>query len=921
MQTLLGHHWHHLQANEVVELLDTHAERGLDLFAIKHRQEHFGPNVITPAKGKSAWQRFFLQFHNPLIYILLASTVITAVLKDVVDALIIGSVVLVNAIIGYIQESRAEKAMHALAQTMTTEATVLRAGQPERVPAANLVPGDIVLLQAGDKVPADLRLLKARDLQSDESALTGESLPVAKDAGVQLLTEAVLADRRNMVYASTLVTYGQATGVTVATGDNTEIGRISQLISSAESLQTPLTRKMAQFSQILVYLILGLAGITLVIGLLRGQPLVDVFYAAVALAVGSIPEGLPAAVTIALAIGVSRMARRRAIMRKLPTVETLGSTTVICSDKTGTLTQNQMTVQEIVTGRQLYQVSGSGYAPEGRIEHNASPVMVSPESALHQVLLAGLLANDSQLRIQEGRWNVQGDPTEGALLTSAAKAGLDREQLEAAWPRLDTIPFDSRHQYMVTLHGTPDDTGRVAFVKGSVEAILERCTTMLDADGTSLPLDPTVIHDQVEQLAGAGLRVLAFARAAFPATASRIDHDDVARGLTFLGLQGMIDPPRPEAIAAVQACHQAGIRVKMITGDHAVTALAIARQIGLTGDHSRETQVLTGREIANFSDRELIDVAERTSVFARVSPEQKLRLVEALQARGHVVAMTGDGVNDAPALKQANIGIAMGITGTEVSKEASDMVLTDDNFATIEAAVEEGRSVFDNLTKMITWMLPTNLGQGLVLLTAILLGVTLPILPGQVLWINLTTAGVLGLVLALEPREPGIMRRAPRAPDAPILSRALVMRILLVGAMILVGAFGLFEWALTGGATEAVARTIAVNTVVMIQLFYVFNCRSLTQSLNKIGWFSNPWVYIGTAAMVVLQLFFTYAPIMHRLFGTAPIDAQAWIPIVALGIVAFVVIEVIKWIGRRGMPAQPVAPAPSANGDATAVAG
>ncbi len=906
MQTLLGHHWHHLPADEVVELLDSQADKGLDLFAVKHRQEHFGPNLITPAKGKSALQRFLLQFHNPLIYILLASAAITAVLKDIVDALIIASVVLVNAIIGYIQESRAEKAMQALAQTMTTEATVIRAGQTERVPAAGLVPGDVVVLQAGDKVPADLRLMRARDLQNDESALTGESLPVQKDAAAQLPTDAVLGDRRNMVYASTLVTTGQATGVTVATGDNTEIGRISQLIASAESLQTPLTRKMEQFSKLLLYLILGLAAITLVIGWLRGQPLVDVFYAAVALAVGSIPEGLPAAVTIALAIGVSRMARRRAIIRKLPTVETLGSTTVICSDKTGTLTQNQMTVQEIVAGEQVVQVTGSGYAPKGQLEKDAVPVTVPAASALYQVLLAGMLANDSQLRIQDGRWNVQGDPTEGALLTSAAKAGFVRDQVEATWPRLDTIPFDSRHQYMATLHDSPQDGGKVAFMKGSVEAVLERCTNMLDAQGAVVPLAADFIHRQVDLLASEGLRVLAFAQAAFAPAVEHITHDDVAQGLTFLGLQGMIDPPRPEAIAAVQACHQAGIRVKMITGDHAVTAVAIARQIGLAGT-GRDSRVLTGRELANLTDSELIEAAERTAVFARVSPEQKLRLVEALQARGHVVAMTGDGVNDAPALKQSDIGIAMGITGTEVSKEASDMVLTDDNFATIEAAVEEGRSVFDNLTKMITWMLPTNLGQGLVLLTAILLGVTLPILPGQVLWINLTTAGVLGLVLALEPREPGLMRRSPRAPDAPILDRTLSMRVLLVGAMILVGAFGLFEWALTQGASTAAARTIAVNTVVMIQLFYVFNCRSLTQSLNTVGWFSNPWVYAGTAAMVVLQLVFTYAPFMNNLFDTAPIDASAWIPIVVIGFLAFVIIELVKWIGRRGMPAQPAA--------------
>ena len=888
MQTLLGKHWHHLPTREVVELLESHPQNGLDIFEVKHRRERFGSNVLTPKKGTHPLVRFLLQFNNPLIYILLVSSVITAVLKDAVDAVVIFGVVFVNAVIGYVQESRAEQAMQALAQTMTTEAAVLRAGKTVRLDATELVPGDVVMLQSGNKVPADLRLIRSRDLQVAEAALTGESAPVEKSADALLSPETVLADRRNMVYASTLVTFGQATGVVTATGDHTEIGRISKLISEAHELQTPLTRNIATFSRILLYAVLALAAVAFVVGVLRGQPVVETFTAAIALAVAMIPEGLPAALTVTLAIGVSRMARRRAIIRKLPAVETLGSTTVICSDKTGTLTQNQMTVQEIYAGDALHEVTGSGYDPEGAILHRESSV------ALTESLKAGLLCNDSALVQEAGRWQVQGDPTEGALIASALKGGLSvslRDQL----PRVDAIPFESQHQYMATIH----DMGageRVLYVKGAVEAILERCASALDAAGQATPLDASTIHAAAERMAARGLRVLAFARRNFTVDKATLSHDDLCCELTFLGLQGMIDPPRAEAIAAVRACQTAGIRVKMITGDHALTAAAIAQQVGLDGS---TPQVLTGKELAALSDEQLIDAAERTSVFARVSPEQKLRLVEALQARGHVVAMTGDGVNDAPALKQSNIGVAMGITGTDVSKEAADMVLTDDNFATIEAAVEEGRTVFDNLTKIIAWTLPTNLGEGLVILAAILIGAVLPILPIQILWINLTTTAVLGLVLAMEVREPDIMRRPPRDPRTPILTRTLLWRILLVGALIMVAAFTLFELELSLGAGVNQARTVAVNAVIMIEMFYLFSCRSLTQSAFKIGFFSNRWVFIGVAAMLMLQLLFTYVPLINRLFSSAPISLQDWGYILAFSLVGYLMVELDKWLRRK----------------------
>ena len=888
MQTLLGKHWHHLPVPEVVELLDSHIDKGLDLFEIKHRHERFGKNILTPKRGPSPLQRFLAQFNNPLLYILMVSSVITLVVKqELVDALVIFGAVLVNVVIGYIQEARAEKAIEALAKAMTTEATVIRAGQRQRIAAPELTMGDIVALQAGDKVPADLRLLRSRDLQIAEAALTGESVAVEKNADVQLLSETVLADRRNMAYASTLVTYGQATGIVVAIGDHTEIGRISQLISSTTELATPLTRKISEFSKIILYAILALAVLTFIVEVARGASVIETMTAAIAFAVAMIPEGLPAALTVTLAIGVSRMARRRAIIRKLPAVEALGSTTIICSDKTGTLTQNQMTVQQIVASGVEYDVTGSGYAPSGQIvPGNNAP---TNNVALTECLAAGLLCNDSSLVEKEGRWQAQGDPTEVALIVAARKA-----QIDASLQRLDTIPFESQHQYMATLH-TIGSTRRI-YIKGAVEVLLERCVDALDAAGQSIALDQAQIHRAVDTMALRGLRVLAFARRDISG-AEKIAHADVASGLTFLGLQGIIDPPRDEAMRAARACQDAGIKVKMITGDHALTASAIACQIGLAD--SCESAALTGRQIAELTDEQLIQAVDQTPVFARVSPEQKLRLVEALQAKGHVVAMTGDGVNDGPALKQANIGIAMGITGTDVAKEAADMVLTDDNFATIEAAVEEGRGVFDNLTKIIAWTLPTNLGEGLIILVALLLNLSLPILPIQILWINMVTSAALGLTLAVELKEPNIMRRLPRNSNAPILTGELLGRIALVGMIILLAALFIFEYELSSGDTVVQARTAAVNAVVVIEIFYLLNCRSLTQSMFQLGLWSNRWIIIGIGAMLAMQLLFTYAPFMNVLFGSAPIPLEMWLDVLAFGVATYVIVEIEKWFGRR----------------------
>jgi Ca2+-transporting ATPase len=653
---------------------------------------------------------------------------------------------------------------------------------------------------------------------------------------------------------------------------------------------TPLTRKINQVSRVLLVVILILAALTFGIGLLRGQGVIDTMMAAIALAVGAIPEGLPAALTVTLAIGVARMARRRAIIRHLPAVETLGSTTVICSDKTGTLTQNQMTVQELFTLGGSYTLSGVGYAEQGTIApKDPSAAPWENNAAVRETLTAGLLCNDSQLIEEEGSWQVQGDPTEGALIVAARKAGLPAGA-DAYPARLDAIPFDSQHQFMATLHSD----GRV-YVKGAAEVLLDRCRGVLDTSGQKTDCNSQLYRQALEEMASRGLRVLAFARLDMPG-AQKISFEDI-RDLTLLGLQGMIDPPRPEAIAAIQASHQAGITVKMITGDHALTAAAIGRQIGLCREDC--AAVLTGAELSKLSDTELIEQVDKVNVFARVAPEQKLRLVEALQARNHVVAMTGDGVNDAPALKQANIGIAMGITGTDVSKEAADMVLTDDNFATIEAAIEEGRGVFDNLTKFIAWTLPTNLGEGLVLLAAIITGVTLPVLPIQLLWINMITAGVLGLALALEPKEPGIMQRKPRDPQAPILSGMLTWRIILVSLIILAGAFGLFEYEMGRNASLAEARTVVVNVIVFVEIFYLFNARSFTRSPFKLGFFTNPWAIAGALLMVLLQLLFTYVPLMNRLFSSAPLSLNLWLDVLAVGVAAFLTIEFEKWLRQK----------------------
>jgi cation-transporting P-type ATPase F len=901
MRTDLKERWYNLPSSEILDLLETDLNQGLTATEANLRNEKYGANALTQKEGKGPIIVFLEQFNQPLVYILLAAGAITGLLQDWVEMWVIFAVVLINALIGFIQEVKAVRAMEALAKGLQSDATIIRDGKKQQISAAGLVPGDVVLLQSGNKVPADLRLIQCRDLQIDESALTGESLPVEKEPANQLHADTVLADRINMAYSTTLVTYGTGTGVVVAIGDQTEIGQINELISSAEELTTPLTRQIEEFSLVLMRIILAFGAIALMAGVIRQFSLEETFLSVVALAVGAIPEGLPAAVTITLAIGVSRMASRHAIIRKLPAVETLGSTTVICTDKTGTLTQNAMTVQEILAGDEVFMVDGVGYAPEGGFSKADETIDPSSYPALIECLQAGLLCNDSRLVKTADGWRVEGDPTEAGLITVANKAKLDRNSVEQQWPRLDTIPFESQYQYMATLHSHGSDQLRRVYVKGSVESILPRCQNVVTHEGNVVEVHQDTIHHHVHEMTSKGLRVLAFARLDIPPDTNSVDHEAITQSLTFLGLQSMIDPARPEAIKAVHTCQVAGIKVKMITGDHVGTAAAIGRKIGLAGIDGAygKSFAVSGSDIADISDLDLPPVSDRIPVFARVAPEQKLRLVKALQARGHVVAMTGDGVNDGPALRQSDIGIAMGITGTEVAKEAADMVLTDDNFATIAAAVEEGRGVYDNIIKFIVWTLPTNASLGLIILVSVFFGITLPILPLQVLWINTTTVIFLGTMLAFEVKEPGLMNRSPRPPRTPLLKRAAMQRIIWVGIYLCAVTFVVFALETSAGESANAARTAAVNAIVFGEIFLLFACRSLRYSMFELGLFSNRLLLLGAAIMVAAQLLFTYAPFMQQIFDTAPIGGSEWIVILSGSLLLYVLTELEKWIRRQ----------------------
>lgn len=883
--------WHAAPANEALAAFETH-RTGLASDEAARRLQRHGPNALPEAAARHPVLRFLSQFHNTLIYFLLCAAVAAWALGHAVDAGVILAVVTINAIVGFIQEGKAEQALNAIRNLISPKTSVLRDGHRTTRPATDLVPGDVVLLEAGDQVAADLRLVRTRGLLIDEAILTGESVASEKhDAPVA--EESSLGDRTCMAYSGTLVAAGQGAGVVVATGSATEIGRISTLMSQVEDLSTPLLRQINRFGRLftLVTFVCG----TLLFAfatLVRGEGWDDALLVVVALAVAAVPEGLPAVITITLAIGVQRMAKRHAIIRRLPAVETLGSTSVICSDKTGTLTRNEMTARRIVTADHELVVEGVGYEPVGAFLVDGEKIAEPPPVAAHLVRSA-VLCNDAHLLEKGSQWHVEGDPMEGALVALAMKAGVTPDEHRRDWERIDEIPFDAEHRFMASLHRTPEDA-HVIYVKGAPERLLDMCTRQCRHDGEAA-LDKPYWKDRIAEAASHGERVLAFASKAAP-SATDLDFSHVESDLLFLGIAGFIDPPRPEAIAAVAECHSAGIDVKMITGDHAATASAIAAQLGLAD----KPQVVTGAELETVSDADLPALAARTTVFARTNPEHKLRIVRALKADGAIVAMTGDGVNDAPALKQADVGIAMGRKGTEAAKQASQMVLVDDNFATIVAAVHEGRTVFDNIQKVISWTVPTNGGLAIAIIAAMLFGFTLPATPVQILWINMITTVTLGLVLAFEPSEPGVMQRPPRAPDASLLTGFLVWRVAFVSLLFVAGAMGIYAWATHKGLDVATARTMAVNVLVVLQIFYLFNVRFLHQtSLTLKGALGTKPVLIALGVVIAAQFAFTYAPIMQTLFDTRPVSLGDGLIIVGTGVLLLIILEAEKILLRH----------------------
>jgi len=888
-----GVSWHALAVDAVFHHTAGSSE-GLTHEEAVMRMSEYGPNKLSPPKKRSPFTRFILQFHNVLIYVMLAACAITALIGHWIDAWVIAGVVFINAVIGFIQEGKAEKALEAIRTMLSSQAAVLRDGKRINLPADELVPGDIVFVQTGDKVPADVRLFKIKELRIDEAPLTGESLPVEKST-TPVDETATVGDRKCIAYSGTLVTYGQGTGVVVATGDATEIGRINMMLTKIRPLTTKLLRQIAEFSQLLTIAIVTFAAVTFAFGVfVRKYEISEMFLAVVGLAVAAIPEGLPAIITITLALGVQRMTKRNAIIRRLPAVETLGSVTVICSDKTGTLTRNEMTVRTVVTANYLFDVSGEGYDPHGGFSIDGKDVTSADYPILKEISRAGLHCNDSQLRETAAKWNVEGDPTEGALIAMARKGGLDPSLEAEQFPRTDSVPFESEHRFMATLHHDHAGHGFI-YVKGAPERIFEMCNRERSF-GEDRPVDLNYWHGRIEDIAARGQRVLAVAFKAADSEQRSLSFSDLQGGLTLLGLYGIIDPPRFEAIDAIQMCRDAGIRVKMITGDHAVTARAIGVLMGI-GDG---LSAVTGKELDAMDDDQLRISVHKVDVFARVSPEHKLRLVQALQANGEVVAMTGDGVNDAPALKRADVGVSMGIKGTEVAKEASEMVLTDDNFASIAHAVVEGRTVYDNIKKSITFILPTNGGEAGLIIAAILSGRMLPITPVQILWVNMITAVTLALSLAFEPPETGVMKRSPRDPKEPILSNFLIWRILFVSSIMVVGTFGLFLWDRLHNESIEYARTVAVNTLVMFEIFYLLNTRLLkTPVLTKGGFSGNKYIYIAIGAVLSAQIVFTYVPFMQTLFDTRSIKFLEWLPIVMVAFSVFVLVEIEKYILLR----------------------
>lgn len=883
--------WHGVSVDDALKQLSVSAA-GLSREEAESRLKRYGLNRLPEASRRSAFVRLLLQFHNILIYVLLGCAVVTAALNHWIDTGVIIAVVIANAIIGFIQEGKAEKAMDAIRHMLAPHANVIRGGERISIAGEQLVIGDIVLLEAGDKVPADLRLLTAHGMSVQEAILTGESVPVEKHIE-PVAEDSPLGDRSCMAFSGTLVTSGQCKGVVVATASQTEIGRISGLLSQVEMLTTPLVQQIGVFSKWLTILILLIAALLLTYGYFaQHHDFTEIFMAVVGLSVAAIPEGLPAVLTITLAIGVQAMAKRNAIVRRLPAIETLGSVSVICTDKTGTLTRNEMMVASVLTHQHLFALEGIGYEPKGLLNLENAPVAPSEHRVLEELARAASLCNDASLREHEGVWMVEGDPMEGALLAFAGKMDVDVRKEQAAWTRTDAIPFDAKHRFMATLNHNHDAQAFV-FVKGAPERILSMCKDQRDANGKTADLDTAYWNEKAESIAALGQRVLAFAVQSVPPKHTVLQHRDVEGTLALLGMVGMIDPPRAEAITAVAECHGAGIRVKMITGDHAKTAAAIGKQIGL----QNSDRVLTGADLDGMDDAALKNAVLDCDIFARTSPENKLRLVMALQSHGMTVAMTGDGVNDAPALKRADAGIAMGLKGSEAAKEAAELVLADDNFASIVSAVREGRTVYDNIKKVISWTLPTNAGEAITIIVALLLGTTLPVTPIQILWINLITAVTLGIALAFEPTEENTMRRPPRPRGEPLLSGELVWHIVLVAILFLCGVYGIFTYAVDRGYSVELARTLAVNTLVVMEIFHLFFIRNIYgTSLTWKAVRGTKVVWMTVIVITLAQFAITYLPPLQAIFDTESIPFWDGVLVIAIGVALFAIIETEKQI-------------------------
>ena len=872
--------WHALEVDEVRTHLETDLESGLTTESVTRRQEEFGKNVLPEKEKTPEIVKFLRQFNDVLVYVLLAAAVVTGFLGEYIDTIVIVLVVTIIGVVGYLQENKAEEALEGIKKLLETKAIVIRNGKQSEIDSSDLVVGDVLVLAAGDKVPADARVVQAEKFKVEESALTGEATTVEKKPDV-VKEDAVLADRKNMVYSGTSVVTGSAKAIVTAIGEGTELGQINASISEVQTVKTPLIRQTTKFGQTVSIAILIISVVIYAFGyFLREYEPVELMLTTIGLAVAAIPEGLPAVISIILALGVRNMAEQKAIVRSLPSVETLGAVSVICTDKTGTLTKNEMTVKQIVTAKHDIEVSGSGYAPNGNLELNGQPFDLDDDESMIDLLTVGKTCNDAQLNEENGNWVINGDPTEACLLTVAEKAERPIERLKV----ISKIPFDSEYKYMATLVDYKGE--RMIFVKGAPDRLFDMVS--------SEDFKQDYWDEKRKEIADRGQRVLGAGMKRVDSSKASIDHEDVEDGLTFLGLFGIVDPPRQEAIDAVAACRDAGIRIKMITGDHKDTAVAIAKELGMEVEGALE-----GRELTDMTDEEIKEASVHNDVFARTSPNDKLRLVKGLQENGLITAMTGDGVNDAPALKRADIGIAMGIKGTEVAKEASQMILVDDNFKTIYNAVREGRRVYDNLKKTILFLLPTNGGQALLVAMSILLGAAAPLSPVQILWVNMVVAITLSLAIAFEPLEESTMKRPPRPANVPLLSRYYIFRVIFVS--IIIGGGSLWINYMLGDFDYSTDKlqTITLNAIVMAQLFHLYNCRTeLAPAFNR-HFFDNKIAFLVSALLIALQLFITYVPFMHTLFGTASLTWEDWIYPVAFGAVVFIIVEIEKAISRR----------------------